>query len=89
MARWSEEQKRKIIRRLFEVGARAPCPRCGKQSFTVPDGYFNQAIQMQMGGIVLGGPTMPSIVVVCTQCGFMSQHALGALGMLPKEGEDE
>jgi hypothetical protein len=26
------------------------------------------------------------VTVVCTRCGFISQHALGALGLLPPQG---
>ena len=85
MSELSQEQKNKIIKALMDRGARLPCPRCGNQNFTLVDGYFNQPIQKELGGIVLGGPSIPSIVVVCTRCGYLSQHALGVLGLLPKE----
>jgi predicted nucleic-acid-binding Zn-ribbon protein len=81
-----EDEKQKIIQALEERGAKLPCPRCGNQQFTLVDGYFNQTIQTELKGMVIGGPSVPSIVVVCTRCGYMSQHALGALGLLPKEG---
>ncbi len=89
MPEWTQEQKDKIIKALMERGARAPCPRCGNQSFTLLDGLFNQPLQTELGNIVLGGPSIPSVVVVCTRCGFISQHALGVLGMLPKEEKNE
>lgn len=89
MPEWTQEQKDKIIKALMERRARAPCPRCGNQNFTLLDGFFNQSLQTELGNIVLGGPSIPSVVVVCTRCGFVSQHALGALGMLPKEEENE
>jgi ribosomal protein L37E len=79
----TQEQKDKIVAKLEERGAKLPCPRCGSRSFTLLDGYFTQPVCAEIGAIVLGGTTVPSIVVVCTQCGFLSQHALGALGMLP------
>jgi hypothetical protein len=31
-----------------------------------------------------GGQTVPAAAIVCNRCGFLSQHALGALGLLPK-----
>jgi hypothetical protein len=80
-----EERKKEIVKRLEERGAKLPCPRCGNQSFTLLDGYFNQPIQSELKGMVLGGPTIPSVVVACSSCGFLSQHALGALGLLPRE----
>jgi ribosomal protein S27AE len=81
----SPEQKRKVVEALEKVGARLPCPRCGNNNFTLLDGYFNQPVQTELAGLVLGGPSVPSAVVVCTRCGYLSQHALGALGLLPKE----
>ncbi len=80
-----KEQKDIIIKALTDRGAKLPCPRCGNDTFTLLDGYFNQIIQTETKGIVLGGRTIPSIVVACNQCGYLSQHALGVLGLLPKE----
>jgi ribosomal protein L37E len=81
----SDGKKQEIIKALEERGAKLPCPRCGNQSFTLIDGYFNQTIQTDLKGMVLGGPSVPSVVVVCNRCGYLSQHALGVLGLLPKE----
>lgn len=81
----SKEQKERIIKALEERMAKLPCPRCGNQHFTLLDGYFNQTIQTELKGIVLGGPSVPSAVVACSRCGYLSQHALGALGLLPRE----
>lgn len=83
------EQKRRIVEALEKAGARLPCPRCANNNFTLLDGYFNQPVQAELSGLVLGGPSVPSVVVVCTRCGYLSQHALGALGLLPKKEEPE
>lgn len=72
-----------ILAALERVGAKAPCPRCGNGQFTLLEGYFNQTVQNELAGMVLGGPSVPSVVVVCTRCGYLSQHALGVLGLLP------
>lgn len=85
----SAEQKQRIIDALDKAGARLPCPRCGNNNFTLLDGYFNQPVQTELGGLVLGGPSVPSVVVVCSRCGFLSQHALGALKLLPKVMDEE
>ena len=85
MQQISDREKKEILKALEERGAKLPCPRCGNQSFTVIDGYFNQTIQTALKGMVLGGPSVPSVVVVCNRCGYLSQHALGVLGLLPKE----
>jgi len=87
MEELTEERKQKIIQALKERGVDRPCPRCGNANFTLVDGYFNQVLQTDLAQITLAGPTVPSIAVVCTRCGFISQHALGTLGLLPKGGE--
>ena len=80
------EQKHRIVEALEAAGAKLPCPRCSTNSFTLLDGYFNQPLQGELGGgVVFGGPNVPSVVVVCTRCGYLSQHALGVLRLLPKE----
>lgn len=81
----SQEQKDKIVKALTDRGATKSCPRCGNDKFTLLDGYFNQPIQTDLKGMVLGGPSIPSAVVACNRCGFLSQHALGILGLLSKE----
>ena len=88
----SDDEKRRIVEALEKVGARAPCPRCGHGTFTLLGGYFNQPIQTELAGMVLGGISVPSAVVVCNKCGWLAQHALGTLGLLPQrkpEGEEE
>lgn len=85
MKELSKEDKEKIIRVLNKRGAKLPCPRCRNDNFTLLDGYFNQTLQTEIKGMVIGGPSIPSVVVACNQCGYLSQHALGTLGLLPKE----
>ncbi len=85
MQEMSAETKQKIVSTLQEKGAVLPCPRCGNKQYALLDGYFNQVIQPELKGIMLGGPAVPSVVVVCSNCGYMSQHALGSLGLMPKE----
>lgn len=86
METMSSEEKQKIVDILSKKGANQPCPRCNEKTFTLLDGYFNQSIQQTLtAGFIMGGPSVPSIVVVCNNCGYMSQHALGVLGIMPKQ----
>jgi ribosomal protein S27AE len=82
-------RQEEIIRKLEEKGAKLPCPRCGNGSFTIVDGYFNQTLQNELTGLIIGGPSVPSIVTVCSRCGFLAQHALGALESLPQPKEQQ
>ncbi|MFA5360192.1 MAG: hypothetical protein WC349_04530 [Patescibacteria group bacterium] len=80
-----QEEKEKVIHVLEEKLAKLPCPRCGNQQFSLVDGYTTQSLQNDLKSMVIGGPNIPSVIVVCNRCGFMSQHALGAIGLLPQE----
>lgn len=78
------EQKKKIIEALQKCGANLPCSRCGNQTFTLIDGYFNQTVQPQLNNsLMIGGPSVPSVGVVCNKCGLISHHAVGVLGLMP------
>jgi len=80
-----EEMKAKVVKALNERGAdRRPCPRCENMDFAIVDGFFNHPLQKESSGLVLGGQSVPTVVTVCVKCGFVSQHALGVLGLLPK-----
>ena len=81
----TKEKKEEIIKKLNEKGVKNTCPMCGHQNFIIADGYFNSPMQQGLSGLVIGGPTIPAIPIVCTNCGFISQHALGVLDLLPKE----
>ena len=86
----SKEEKQKIISELnnrINLG-NLKCPMCGNNHFIIADGYFNTMMQDHLNGIVLGGTSIPSIAIVCNKCGFISSHALGVLGLLPKQNED-
>ena len=77
--------REKVVEILKEKNVILPCPRCSGRNWSV-EGFFNQPLQsIKWQGVVFGGPSIPSVVIVCKNCGFMSQHALGTLGLLPKK----
>lgn len=85
----NETDKKKIVEALNSKGVKTTCPMCGNKHFVIADGYFTQSLQKNFNnGISLGGPAIPSISVICGNCGFMSQHALGALGLLNIESQN-
>lgn len=76
----------KIAELLTDRGATKPCHRCGNSQFTVLDGYSNVSLQEDFNsGIIIGGVTIPVTYVACNNCGAITGHAVGALGLLPKE----
>ena len=80
----------KISKILKDKEATNTCNRCNRNEFTILRGYTILGLQDSTQGIVLGGAnSIPVINVVCTHCGAITQHALGALGLLNNEtGKD-
>jgi len=56
-----EARKKEVIQKLTEKGAVKECPRCGNKGFSLIDQYTNIILQDNIGGIVIGGPTVPKI----------------------------
>jgi hypothetical protein len=84
----TEQRKNELIGILMERfrrnGRGALCPMCGHKHFTIADAYTVNTLQSDFNALNLGGPSIPAIAILCTNCGFISQHALGALGQLPQ-----
>lgn len=66
-----------MLRRKF--GSSMHCPMCGGNQFSVVDGYVRNDIQNRLDSVQLGGPFIPTIMAICNNCGFVSQHALSVL----------
>lgn len=85
----SKSKQEEIIKILEERGATRPCPRCDHKNFSILDGYFNHSVQTSIeDGMVLGGQSVPIVVIICKNCGYLSQHAVGALGLLNTKSGD-
>lgn len=89
MQQLNDDEKQNIIELLQKRGAKQPCPRCRNKNFGLIDGYFNQSIQKSIPASITDtineAPFISYIVVVCTRCGYLSQHALSVLGLLPAD----
>lgn len=82
-----EEKKSKIIETLVSRIPNMCCPMCHNTHFTIVDGYMAEQIHDDYRNIVLSvGNILPSVLLVCSRCGFMSRHSLGVLGFLNEEG---
>ena len=84
----TEKEKQDIINILTQRIPNITCPMCQNRNFVIADGYFNQPITVNLNSTVIGGPSIPSIGIVCDNCGFISQHALGVLGLLNKNTDN-
>lgn len=78
-----EDKKRMITDALQSKMKIIRCPMCGNHSFTILDGfrlcnYQDHTDYMELGG----GLVLPAVSIVCRNCGFVSTHALGAIGLM-------
>ena len=69
------------IQALNSKGVKNPCPRCGNHKFSIL-GESLISIQSDPGVISLGGPGVPTIIVACENCGYVTQHAQAPLGLM-------
>jgi hypothetical protein len=80
----SESRLKEIVKSLEAKGANHPCGRCEHTRFEVI-AETNLQIQNNPNAFTVGGPSIPAVIVACANCGNISHHALGALGLKPQE----
>ena len=56
------------------------CPMCGNSTFEVVDGFCSFGVTYDIGNKAVR--SIPVSAFVCERCGFVSFHALGALGLM-------
>ena len=76
------DQKRleECVTALTAKGVRLPCPRCGSSKFAVV-GESLIPINNDPTVMTIGGPSIPTIIVACEMCGYVTQHAQVRLGL--------
>lgn len=80
---FSDEQKRSIINALRSQNAILPCPRCGENRFEILNGYLMNSLEScSYNDSNKETSIIPSICIVCSNCGYINQHAIGKLGLL-------
>ncbi len=75
-----QERRQQIASALESRNVRLPCPRCGNARFNVA-GESDIRLGTNPNAVVIGGPVIPVAVVVCDQCGYVTQHATMVLGI--------
>lgn len=81
----TEEKKRQIANALSIRTGNFVCPICHQSRYTLLDGYFVDVIQDKYQGMQLGGRLLPSVMLVCNNCGHLESFSLGVLGLMESE----
>ena len=76
-----DARRKEIVAALNAKGVRNPCPRCGHKQFELV-GQGLIGLNDDPNVMALGGPAVPIVIVACSNCGYISQHAQGALGLM-------
>lgn len=77
----SQQFKDRIIQRLDEKAPDVHCPMCGNNKFILVDGLAKHTLQRR-NSYEIGGRSLPCVLTVCTNCGFLAEHAVGLLGLM-------
>lgn len=76
----TDRQKQTIQAGLQQRGFGA-CPTCRQTNWQLGDDLVHAPTTSLGGGMSLGGPHIPMAQIICTNCGFVSHHAVGVLGI--------
>lgn len=77
-----EEDREKIIKILSKRIGNFTCPICHEGHLSLVDGYSSHVLTDNFHVINMDGKIIPFVMLVCNNCGFISQHALGTIGLL-------
>jgi hypothetical protein len=86
---FSQEQRDEIIRILQARGAIRPCEVCGQNNFGVQDTAIHLTVRDLTGPVQIPGTSIPAVAVFCSNCGNIRFHAMGILGLLPREQQPQ
>jgi hypothetical protein len=76
----TDRQKQTIQETLQRKGFGA-CPMCRQGNWQLGEDLVHAPATSLEGGMALGGPHIPMVQIICTNCGFVSHHAAGVLGI--------
>ena len=88
-SQFTKEREKEILEVMEKSGVLNLCPICRNNKFQLQPGYFINVVQENIEKIELGGESIPTVILICHNCGFVSQHSLGVLGLLSKSTLEE
>lgn len=79
--------KEKIAQALYNKAVKLPCPRCSSSHFEIV-GQTLLALNEDPHIVTIGGPALPSAIIACSNCGYITLHALSSLNLMPKDNSE-
>ena len=76
------ELTEKIVEKLQEKIKNPHCPMCGHRKFAMIDSLIKHTLQRGDDSYSISGRYVPCAVTICQNCGFVAEHAIGALGLI-------
>jgi ribosomal protein L37E len=76
----NQKRQEEISQALTAKGVDRSCPRCGNVQFSVV-AEFSIVLEESPSSYSMGGRSIPTVIIACDKCGYIAQHALGALGL--------
>ncbi len=84
-----ENSKEQIISKIKERAKNLICPVCENKNMVLGGGFFAHDLQGSLSSRTIGGQNIPTIPVICPNCGFIREFSAGVLGFLPNKTEQE
>lgn len=82
------EIRSKIVERIEEKAPLLACSVCGNKSMILVDGFLKHPLTSDSSKMVIGGKSLPTIGLICSNCGHLIEFSTGVLGFLPKRNSD-
>jgi transcription elongation factor Elf1 len=84
-----DDNKNKIVEELKKRISDFECPICKRKEFVLGGGYFAHDLQQDLKNRQIGGVNIPTVPIICKNCGYIAEFAAGTLGLLPKDKEKD
>lgn len=79
------ENKENILKKIEDKCKNLKCPICENDNMILGEGYLTHDIQQNLVSRQMGGSNIPTVPVVCSNCGFLREFSIGILGLIKKE----
>ena len=84
-----ENLKDRIVQELNKRVPNLRCPACSSGNVALGGGFFAHDLQSDLNQRKMGGINIPTVPVICENCGYVMEFAVGTLGLLPKKEDIE